>query len=253
MSHPILPIIPAVFVPVRDLKSATEWYANLLERQIVPGDYTDGIYIFDFGGTALILDSNSWGSPPLIMFDTNDIASAYQFCAEHPHETLADIYSDEYVSVFTINLNMICQAHRTGEPDTTKPSHALLKKISHVLVHSDDLQDSVGWYEKLVARSAKPDSMFEGLPCIQMEKGADLLIDDNRLCQSPRVYFESHKSDIRVNPIAIMETDDLNASLDKVRSRGAIAANGIESRMGVRFFAFQDPDGNGFLVYETNK
>jgi catechol 2,3-dioxygenase-like lactoylglutathione lyase family enzyme len=251
MTHPISPFIPAVFVPVRDLKSSTEWYAHLLERQIVPGEYTDGIYIFDFGGTAAILDSNSWGSPPMIMFDTKDIGSAYQFCEKQEQETLTDIFSDEYVSVFTINSNMICQAHRTGDPATTKPAHALLKKISHVIVHSDNLQDSVGWYEQLVARKAKPDARFEELPCIQMEKGAHLLIDDNRLGESPRVFFESLAKDIRVSPIAIMETDDLNASLDKVRSRGAVVAGGIETKMGVRFFIFHDPDGNGFMVCET--
>jgi hypothetical protein len=91
-----------------DLKSSTEWYANLLERQIVPKENTDGIYIFDFGGTALILDSNSWLNTPMIMFDTSDIAAAYQFCTGQQHETLTDIFSDEYVSVFTINSNMIC-------------------------------------------------------------------------------------------------------------------------------------------------
>jgi catechol 2,3-dioxygenase-like lactoylglutathione lyase family enzyme len=123
-----------------------------------------------------------------------------------------------------------------------------LKKISHVLVHSDSLRDSVDWYEKLLAQNAKPDVRFNALPRFEMEKGADLLIDDNRLCNSSRVFFESLKSDIRVNPIAIMETDDLNASLEKVRSRGAIISNGIESRMGVRFFIFNDPNGNEFMV-----
>lgn len=250
MAHPISSFIPAVFVPVRDLKSATEWYANMLERQIVPGEYADGIYIFDFGGTALILDSNAWGNPPMIMFDTNDIDSAHRFCAGHPHQSLSDIFRDEYVSVFTIDSNMICQAHRTEEPATSKPAHPLLKKISYVLVHSDNLQESVGWYEKLVAKSAEPDTRFKELPSIRMEKGADLIMDDNRLCQSPRMFFESLKSDTRVNPIAVIEADDLDAALEKVSSRGGVVAHGIETKMGVRFFMFADPDSNEFMVCE---
>lgn len=251
MSHPILPFIPAVFVPVRDLKSATEWYAGLLERQIVPKESTDGIYIFDFGGTSLILDSNLWGNPPMAMFDTKDIHAAYRFCASHDHQTLTEVFSDEYVSVFTIDSAMICQAHMTGEEAATKPAHALLSRISHVLVHADHLERSTGWYERLVMRTADPDPGCGNLPCIAMDKGASLLIDDNRLCDAPRVFFGSLQSDRRVNPLAILETPRLETTLDRLLARGAAAPRGIESRAGANnFFVFYDPDGNGFMVRE---
>ncbi|WP_161827299.1 VOC family protein [Brevibacillus choshinensis] len=42
----------------------------------------------------------------------------------------------------------------------------------------------------------------------------------------------------------------LAAALDHVRSKGAIVANGIESRQGVQCFTFQDPDGNGLMVVQ---
>lgn len=240
MSHPILPCLPAVFVPVSDLKRSTEWYANLLERQIVPRQHEDGIYIFDFDGTEVILDSNSWGSPSMIMFETKDIAASYEFCAGHRNDKLTDVFSDEYISVFTINSNMICQTHQAPESVNSKPAHALLSKLSHVLIHTDTMSDTVEWYETLFARGAQQNLMFGGLPCIQLEKGAHLLFDDKQLCENQR-------------PIGIIETMDLDSALIHVLAKGAEVVNGIESRLGKRFFVFHDPDGNGFLVCETTQ
>ncbi len=117
-------------------------------------------------------------------------------------------------------------------------------------MHADNLQDTVGWYEALVAISAEPDLQFGELPCIRMDRGAHLLIDDNRLSQSPRVFYDKLQLDLRVNPIVIVESPDLPAALVHVRSKGAIADKGIESRLGIRFFIFHDPDGNGFMVCE---
>jgi hypothetical protein len=94
MTHPILRRLSAVFFPVKDLKRATEWYADLLERPIVPKEHDDGIYIFDLNGTEIILDSNAYGSPSMIMFGTNDIHAAHDFCKKHPHEMVTDILSE---------------------------------------------------------------------------------------------------------------------------------------------------------------
>lgn len=252
MSHPILPFMPAVFVPVRDLKRATEWYADLLERQIVPqpGQQDHGIYIFDFDGTEIILDSNSWGSPPMIMFDTDDADAAHAFCENHPHTLITDVFHDEFVSVFNINSHMVCKANRDLGLQKSKPAHPLLSRISRIVMHADSLPDTIRWYEAFLARNSEPDLQFGELPSIRMDRGAHLLIDDNRLSQSPRVFFEKLQLDLRVNPIVIIESPDLPAALDHVRSKGAIADKGIESRLGVRFFIFHDPDGNGLMVCE---
>jgi len=238
MSHPISPRVPSVFVPVRDLKLATEWYANLLERHIVPREHEDGIYIFDFDGTEVILDSNAWGSPSTIMIDTKDIAAAYDFCAGQQYDTLTDVFSDEYISVFTVNSNLICQAHRLPETVKSKPAHALLSKIGHVLIHTDTLNETVEWYETLVARTAEPDSRFPVLRCIRLEKGAHLLFDDKRLCESGK-------------PVGIIETPDLDAALAHVQAKGATVARGMETRLDGRCFVFGDPDGNEFIVCEA--
>lgn len=252
MAHPIVPFMPAVFVPVRDLKRSTEWYADLLGRAIAPqeGQEDHGIYIFDLDGTQIILDSNTWGSPPAIMFDTDDIDAAHAFCESHPHQLITDVFRDEYVSVFNVNAHMVCKANRDLDLQQSKPAHTLLSKISRILVHADDLPETVGWYEAFLARKSEPDLQFGELPCIRMDRGAHLLIDDNRLSQSLRVFYEKLQMDLRVNPIAIIESPDLNAALDHVRSKGAIVDKGIESRLGIRCFLFHDPDGNGQLVCE---
>ncbi|WP_127582908.1 VOC family protein [Paenibacillus koleovorans] len=252
MSHPISPFIPAVFVPVRDLKSATEWYAALLERQLVPREYTDGIYVFDFGGTSLILDSHFAGKPPMTMFDTSDAAEAHQLCAGLPHSTLSEVFSDEFLSVFTIDTAMmICQVHRLDDQANPKPPHALLSKISHVLVHTDEMAGTVGKYEQLIGRPATADTVFEEMISIRMDKGPDLLFDDNRLSRSPSVWFDSVQQELRVHPIAILETGELDSVLDRMLSRGASVPHGIETRLGVRCFVFGDPDGNEFMVRES--
>lgn len=75
-----------------------------------------------------------------------------------------------------------------------------------------------------------------------MDRGAHLLIDDNRLSQSPRVFYDRMQLEFRVNPIPIIETHDIEATLDFVRSKGAKDGR-IETRLGVRFFTFYDPDG----------
>ncbi|NOU97476.1 hypothetical protein GC093_30260 [Paenibacillus sp. LMG 31456] len=104
------------------------------------------------------------------------------------------------------------------------------------------------WHEDSVAKNSEPDQQFGGLPCIRMDRGAHLLIDDNRLNQSPRAFYNKLQLDLRTNPIAVIESPDLAAALDHVHSKGAIADNGLESRQGVQFFTFQDPDGNGLMV-----
>lgn len=250
MTHPNVPHASAVFMPVSHLKRSTEWYSELLEMPISPSRDGGGIYYFDFEGTDIILDSNVWGYPPTIMFDSNDIDKSRAFCETMPHGFMTDIFRTEEVSFFNINANMLCQAHRQPEPRSPKPAHPLLLRISRVIVHADRLTESVAWYERFVDRKAGTDNWFEGLPLIRMDRGAHLLIDDNRLCQSPRVYYDRLQLDFRVNPVAVIETEDLEAALEHVRAKGGRIENGIGERLGVRLFTFADPDGNGLMVAE---
>ncbi|MBB6671826.1 VOC family protein [Cohnella nanjingensis] len=250
MQHPILPFMPAVFLPVSNLKRSTEWYADLLEQPIVPRQDGGGIYYFDFDGTDMILDSNAWGFPPTIMFDTQRVDESRAFCETLPHGFITDIQRLDEVSFFNINSIMVCKAHRAPESDRPKPAHALLNRISRVIVHAEQLTESIGWYETFLDRKAETDAWIHELPLIRMDRGAHLLIDDNRLCQSPRVFYERLQLDLRVNPVAIIETVDIEAAHEYVISKGAQVERGIEERLGVRFFIFYDPDHNGLMVCE---
>ena len=81
-----------------------------------------------------------------------------------------------------------------------------------------------------------------------MDRGAHLLLDDNRTSGAPRRFIEQLQLDARVSPIVLIETSDLEAALAHVRAKGGVSAKEIESRLGVSFFIFEDPDGNGLMV-----
>lgn len=50
-----------------------------------------------------------------------------------------------------------------------------------------------------------------------------------------------------------IESVDIEAALEHVRSKGARVDGGMETRLGVRFFTFYDPDNNGLMVCESNR
>jgi catechol 2,3-dioxygenase-like lactoylglutathione lyase family enzyme len=250
MTHPILPFMPAVFIPVSNLKRSTEWYADLLEQPIAQKQDGGAIYYFNFDGTDIILDSNAWGFPPTVMFDTQNIEESRAFCETLPSGFMTDVQRFPDVSFFNINSNMVCQAQRAPESDDQHPTHGLLNRIIRVIIHAENLQDSISWYETFLQRKIEADPCVEELPIIRMDRGAQLLIDDNRLCQTSRVFYDRLQLEFRVNPIAIIESQDIEAALDYVRSKGAKVDGGIATRFGVRFFTFYDPDGNGLMVCE---
>lgn len=240
-------------VVLRLLKRSIEWYADLLDQPIVPKQEGGQIYYFHFDGTDIILDSNIWGFPPTIMFDSQRIDDAHAFCEEIPHGFITDIHQHRYVSCFNIDANMVCQAPREPEPVQPKPVHALLNRISRVIVHAENLQESIEWYETFLQRQTERDPWIGDLPRIRMDRGAHLLIDNNRLSQTPRVFYERLQLELRVDPIAIIESDDIEAALAHVLAKGGRVDSALETRLGVRLFTFYDPDGNGFMVCDSGK
>jgi hypothetical protein len=257
MSHPIKPFMPSVFMPVSDLKRSIDWYCELLELPVQPEQDGGGIYYFGLGGTDLILDSNVWGFPPTIMFDTSDIDAAREFCLNQQFSFMSEMFRYSEVAFFNVDSNMICQSkhqltlnHRNPALalDHSRIAHPHLQRITRVIIHADQLSESEKWYETFLDKSVEPDPTIEGLNSIRMSHGAHLLIDDNRLCQTEKVRFDRLQLDLRVNPIVIFESPDLEASLLYVQSKGASIQAGIENRLGLSFFTFNDPDGNGLMV-----
>jgi hypothetical protein len=260
MSHPIKPFISCVFIPVSDLKRSIEWYCELLELPMQPKQDGGGIYYFTLEGTDIILDSNMWGFPPMIMFDSSDIDAAHEFCLNQHYPGIGELYRYEgAVAHFSVLSNMICQsfnettlARLNPALDHSRIAHPLLQRISRVIIHADQLSESEKWYETFLDRSVEPDSKVEGLNSIFMSHGAHLLIDNNQLCHTDKVHFERLQLDLRVNPMFIIETPDVEASLLYVQNKGALIHGGIEHRLGLSFFTFYDPDGNGMIVCQAD-
>jgi catechol 2,3-dioxygenase-like lactoylglutathione lyase family enzyme len=247
VAHPILRRIPAVFFPVQDLKRATEWYSDLLGRPIVPREHDDGIYIFDMGGTEIILDSNIYGSPSVIMFAADDIEAAHAFCASRPENEVTEIFSDEYISLFHVNSRMVCKAHLV-EPKVSGSGR--LARMSHVIVHTDEPDRTVKWHEQLLNARSELYDPFGGLPSIAMDPGADLLFDDGRLSGSTAVVDPDSGTAVQAKPLAVLGAPDLSAIHTYLRGKN-VPVSGIAENWGSRYFTFVDPDGNGVIVREA--
>lgn len=118
---PIKNRIGSVFVPVRNLEKAKEWYRKILGLE-GGEEYFDHIFVAPMEGTAgLVLDAMpKWRKEdgdistyqvPSIQFLTDDIQASYQFMKENNVELVTEI-QDNFYFVFKDldgNLLMICK------------------------------------------------------------------------------------------------------------------------------------------------
>lgn len=245
MTHPIRPYIPTVFLPVSNLKRSIEWYCSLLDMPVQPKHDGGGIYYFGMQGTDIILDSNMWGFPPMTMFDSSDIDAAYEFCQKQQYPFLTELFQRPNVAHFSVASNMVCQAERVYVSDSPQP---LLPRIARVITHTGQAGISTEWYEIFLQGIREADPFVEGLNRIRMERGADLLFDDGTLSQTGPVRYDRLQLDLRVNPVFIIESPDVEAALAYVNMKGVTITSGIETRRGIACFQFTDPDGNGIMV-----
>ncbi|MGM0882226.1 MAG: VOC family protein [Bacillota bacterium] len=245
MTHPIRPYIPTVFFPVSNLKRSIEWYCSLLDMPLKPKHDGGGIYYFGMQGTDIILDSNMWGFPPMTMFDSSDIDASYEFCQKQQYSFLTELFRRPSVAHFSVASNMVCQAERVYVSDSPQQ---LLPRIARVIIHTGQADISTEWYETFLQSIREADPFVEGLDRIRMERGADLLFDDGTLSRTEPVNYDRLQLNLRVNPAILIESPDVEAAFDYVRSKGATITNSIETRNGIECFQFADPDGNGIMV-----
>ncbi|MDA2157713.1 VOC family protein [Bacillus cereus group sp. Bc253] len=113
--------ISNVFIPVRNLEKAKEWYIKILGLE-GGEEYFGHIFVLPMEGTAgLVLDAMpKWRKEdgdistyqvPSIQFLTDDIQAAYQFMKENNVELVTEI-QDNFYFVFKDldgNLLMICK------------------------------------------------------------------------------------------------------------------------------------------------
>lgn len=108
MTSPIRSHINAVFIPVRDIEKAREWYGRILG--VTPGVVQFGhLSTLPTEGTCgIILDTmpmwggkNPGGAPtyqvPAFMFKTDDIQAAYRFMQENGVELVTGIEGHWFV------------------------------------------------------------------------------------------------------------------------------------------------------------
>jgi len=254
LTHPIKPVMHTVFLPVTDLKASIEWYANLFEQPIRPNKTGGGIYWgVSFDGTGIILDSNMWGFPPMIMFESvRDIDASYDYCNRMGYMHIGELYRYSEASHFTVGGNMVCWAVSHEQPqEPVGDAHPLLRRISRVIAHADHAAETESWYAGFLRKDVRPDPVVQGLNGIAMEKGADLLVDDNRLSQTGKVHYEKLQLDLRVAPALVIDSPDVEAARAHVSAKHASNVTGIEERLGAACFTFYDPYGNGIMVRQT--
>lgn len=254
VTHPIKPVIHTVFLPVSDLKASIEWYADLFEQPIRPDKTGGGIYWgVSFDGTGIILDSNMRGFPPMIMFESvRDIDASYDFCTGMGYSHIGELFRYDEAKHFAVGGNMVCWAiSHEQPPEPVGDAHPLLTRISRVIAHGDHAAETENWYAGFLQKDVRPDPAVQGLNGIAMDKGADLLVDDNRLSQSGKAYYEKLQLDLRVSPALVIDSPDVEAARAHVIAKGASDVTVIEERMGAACFTFHDPYGNGIMVRQT--
>jgi predicted enzyme related to lactoylglutathione lyase len=125
-SHQIAPKLPAVFVHVRDLRRAAEFYTQLLGLSYNDkADYGNGIYVLQLAnGADLLLDANhaqqakpngTFAMHATCMFATEDIEAAHAWLQSQDVEIVTELYRDPNVAFFNFkdpdgNIQMICQS-----------------------------------------------------------------------------------------------------------------------------------------------
>lgn len=116
MKSPILNQIGAVFIPVKDIEKARDWYCDILGIE-PSGEIQFGhIYVLPMAGTGVVLDSKIYSKDktfqtPMFHFNTENIEEAYSFMKNKGVNIVSEI---EHGHFFTFkdpdgNLLMICK------------------------------------------------------------------------------------------------------------------------------------------------
>ncbi|MFD1020880.1 VOC family protein [Thalassobacillus hwangdonensis] len=117
---PIKNKVSTVFIPVKDIGKAKQWYTKMLDVQNGE-EMFDHLFIAEMDGTGMVLDKmpmwkNEQGevqplNVPAIQFATEDIHASYQFMKTNDVELVTEVEHDKYF-VFKDpdgNLLMVCQ------------------------------------------------------------------------------------------------------------------------------------------------
>lgn len=116
MKSPIINQIGAVFIPVRDIEKARDWYCDILG--IDPsGEIQFGhIYVLPMVGTGIVLDSKIYSEEkifktPMFHFNTENIEESFSFMKDKSVNIVSQIEHGHYFKFKDPdgNLLMICK------------------------------------------------------------------------------------------------------------------------------------------------
>lgn len=113
---PILNQIGTVFIPVRNIEQARDWYCNLLgvpnDGEIIYGH----LYILPMEGTSIVLDSKIYAEDhvfrvPAFHFNTHNIEEAYRYMQDNKVELITSIEHGHWFNFMDPdgNILMICR------------------------------------------------------------------------------------------------------------------------------------------------
>ncbi|WP_156151286.1 VOC family protein [Domibacillus indicus] len=108
--------ISGVFVPVRDIKNARDWYCDILSLPRDGDLYFGHIYVLPLDGANIILDSKIYAPDhvhkvPAFQLRTNDIHQSYEYMKEKNVELITNIENGHWFNFKDLdgNVIMVCK------------------------------------------------------------------------------------------------------------------------------------------------
>ncbi|KMK75624.1 VOC family protein [Alkalihalobacillus pseudalcaliphilus] len=114
--NPVLNEVGTIFIPVRDIEKARDWYCDLFGLPIDGEILHEHLYVIPTEGTGIVLDSkifneeNVYKSPPFHL-NTHDIYQAYEYIKTKKLTSLSEIQHGQWFNFKDPDGNhlMICK------------------------------------------------------------------------------------------------------------------------------------------------
>jgi len=235
---PISNVIGNIFVHVRRMKRAIEWYGMLMSMPTYGYVLERPHYMFDMeNGTNMLLDDNRFNrqaSYPYMMIKADNITAAYDYIQSNRIDIVSEIETPfPELSHFTIKdpenrLVMITCSNfmKDDIPKRDNPDHPLRNNIDGILVPVGNPERTLHWYSTVLGTSVDIADGCYG--SFRMKNGLEL-----KLVQ----YSEEQK-----NPIVVLTVQDVEGAID------LLAHKAIAYRYSGAYVHFQDPEGNSLAI-----
>ncbi|HLU22405.1 MAG TPA: VOC family protein [Bacillaceae bacterium] len=101
MKSPLINEVGAIFIPVRNIEKARDWYCDILGVPAEGEILFNHLYILQTIGTDVVLDSKIYSeenifTTPAFHFNTNNIRESYDYLKNKQVKLLTEIQHDHY-------------------------------------------------------------------------------------------------------------------------------------------------------------